>query len=350
MVTRSLDDVSPAVPVEPPAVPVAEVRRAAPPRRTGVLRYVLGRLLWLVGTLAVTSVLVFVATQALPGDPARAILGRSASPEKVAALRAELGLDQSLLRQYWDWLSGVLTGDFGLSLASREPVTTAIGTKLTNSIVLVAVTTVIAVPLSTAVGALAAVRPGGWLDRVVNVVSLVLAALPEFVVGIAVIALLATGVMHAFPATSIVYGGGVLTDPVVLVLPTLTLVLIVFPYLMRLVRASMTEVLDSDYIFTARLRGIGGGRLLFRHALPNVAGPVIQALVIVLVYLISGVVLVEAVFGYPGIGLALVEAVRLRDLPVIQALAIGIAAFYLCLNLVADLATMALTPKMRAAR
>lgn len=322
-----------------------------PPRpKSSVPRYLLNRFLWLIGTLVVTSVLVFVATQALPGDPARAILGRSASPEKLAALRTELGLDRSLLHQYWAWLSGILTGDFGTSLSSREPVTSAVGDRLTNSAVLVALTTVIAVPLATAAGAIAAARPGGWMDRLVNVASLLLAALPEFVVGIAVIVVLSTGLLHSFPATSIVYGGSVLTDPIVLILPTLTLVLIVFPYLMRLVRASMTEVLESDYVFTARLRGVGGARLLFRHALPNVAAPVIQALVIVMVYLVSGIVLVEAVFGFPGIGLALVEAVRIRDLPVIQALAIGIAAFYLLLNVLADLATLALTPRMRVAR
>jgi peptide/nickel transport system permease protein len=185
----------------------------------------------------------------------------------------------------------------------------------------------------------------------VNGVTLVVVALPEFVVGILLIAVLATSVFSLLPAVSLVSGGGgVLTDPKVIVLPAMTLVILVTPYLLRLARASAREVFDSEYVRAARLRGVSGRRLLLRHVLPNALPPTLQATVLVLVYMLGGVVIVETVFNCPGVGLALVEAVRGRDLPVIQSLALLIAGFYLLLTMLADIATVVLTPRLRTAR
>lgn len=305
---------------------------------------------WLLITLFVVSVLVFLATQALPGDPARAILGRSADESRLQLLRDRLGLDKPLVEQYTSWFGGVLRGDLGESPINGAPVTTAISSRVTNSLWMMLLVTVVVVPLSVAVALIAARRPDGILDRVVNLSSMAIAALPEFVVGIVVVAVFATSVFHWFPAVSVTYGSdSVMSDPKVMVLPALTLAILISPYLIRLMRASATEVLESDYIRTATLRGVVGRRLLVRHALPNIAPPLMQAVVLTTVYLVGGVVIVETVFNYPGMGLALVEAVRLRDMPTIQALALIIAGLYLVLTTVADVFTVLVTPKMRTA-
>lgn len=321
-------------------------------RRLGPLtRMILLRLVWLVGTLWLISVLVFLATQALPGDPARAILGITATPERVEIMRRQLGLDRPLIEQYGSWLGGLVRGDLGESALNGVPVSELISARVANSMWLMIAVTAISVPLSIALALAAARREGGLLDRSINIVSMAVAALPEFVAGIAVVALFATTVFQWFPAVSVLYGSSsVLSTPKVIVLPAVTLTVLVVPYLLRLIRASAIEVLDSEYIRAATLRGVGGWRLLVRHALPNVAPPMLQAIVLVVVYLVGGVVIVETVFNYPGMGLALVEAVRQRDLPIIQALVLVIAGVYLVLTAVADVLTVVLTPKMRTAR
>jgi peptide/nickel transport system permease protein len=309
------------------------------------------RLFWLVATLFGISVLIFLATHALPGDPAEAIIGRAGDGKRLETLRQELGLDRPLSDQYLSWLGGVLHGDFGQSAVNDVSVWSLIQPRILNSFALLGLAALIAVPLSVLIALTAASRPGGLLDRAVDGVSLVVAALPEFVVAIALIATFSTSVFHWFPAVSIVSGGGsALSEPQVLVLPAVTLAVLVMPYLVRLARASATEVFDSEYIRAARLRGVGGSRLLWRHVLPNAAPPTVQATVLVLVYLLGGSVIVETVFAFPGIGLQLVDAVRGRDLPIIQSLALLIAAFYLVLTTVADLATIALTPRLRNGR
>jgi peptide/nickel transport system permease protein len=320
-------------------------------RSRPIARFVLARLAWLVGTLLLISVLVFLATQALPGDPVKAILGNSATPERTEILRKQLGLDRPVSEQYFSWLKGVLHGDLGTSVISGRPVTDVISGRVANSFWLMLLVCIVAIPLSVGLALTVARRQGRALDRAVNVSTMAFAALPEFVVGIGMVYLFATGVFHVLPAVSVIYGSeSVLSDPKVLVLPALTLIVLVVPYLLRLVRASALEVLESEYIRSAHLRGVRGRRLLTRHALPNVAPPMLQAIVLVVVYLVGGVVIVEAVFNFPGMGLALIEAVRLRDLPLIQALVLIIAALYLLLTAAADIATMLLTPKARTVR
>jgi peptide/nickel transport system permease protein len=316
-------------------------------RQGGIVAFILRRLLLGVVVMFLVSVLVFVATQAL-GDPARAILGRNATPEALSALQRELNLDQSVLGQYVSWITGLLHGSLGTSLAAQQSVGTLLGPRLVNSGVLVLCAAVISIPLSVAIGSWAALRREKAFDNVSSNLMLVLAAIPEFVVAVALVILFATTVLHWLPAISpIPPGGHPWDDPKILILPVTTLVIAVAPYVARIMRASMIEVLESDYVEMARLKGLPERTVLIRHALPNAIGPVFQVIAINLAYLAGGVVVVEYVFNYPGIGSALQDAVVNHDLPVVQALAMLIAAVYVGLNLLADIATILVTPRLR---
>lgn len=317
-------------------------------RSGGVFGFVVRRLLLGLIVLLMVSIVVFAATQALPGDPARAILGRSATPASLAALRLKLHLDQPVFGQYWTWLTGLLRGNLGTSLAAQEPVTTLLGPKLVNSSVLVAVSAIVSIPLSIAIGSWAAFRREKIFDTLSSNLLLVLAALPEFVVAVVLVLLLATNVSRLLPSISLIPpGSGPWNFPSELVLPILTLVIAVAPYVARIMRASMIEVLESDYIEMARLKGLPERTVLIRHALPNALGPVFQVIALNLAYLAGGIVVVETVFNYSGIGWGLQEAVVNHDMPVVQALAMLIAAVYVVLNLLADVATIMVTPRLR---
>jgi peptide/nickel transport system permease protein len=293
------------------------------------------------------SLLVFVSTQAL-GDPARAILGRNATPAALKALQKQLNLNQSVVGQYLSWITGVLHGSFGKSLAAQESVGKLLGPRLVNSGVLVLCAAVISVPLSIAIGSWAALRREKAFDNISSNLMLVLAAIPEFVVAVLLVIVFATTVFHWLPAISpIPPGAHPWTDLTIQVLPVTTLVFAVAPYVARIMRASMIEVLESDYVEMARLKGLPERTVLVRHALPNAIGPVFQVIAINLAYLAGGVVVVEYVFNYPGIGSALQDAVVNHDLPVVQALAMLIAAVYVGLNLLADIATILVTPRLR---
>ncbi len=314
----------------------------------GVWGFILRRLLLGIVVLILVSILVFLATQALPGDPARAILGRSATPASLAALRRQLHLDQPVFSQYWTWVTGLVQGNLGTSLAAQEPVSTLLAPRLVNSAVLVALAAVLSIPLSIAIGAWAALKREKVFDQTTSNLLLVLAALPEFVVGVVLVILLATTVSHVLPAISTVPPGArPWNNWVALVLPTITLVIAVAPYVARIMRASMIEVLESDYVEMARLKGLPERTVLIRHALPNALGPVFQVIALNLAYLAGGIIVIEIVFNYTGIGGAIQEAVLNHDLPVIQALAMLIAAVYVILNLLADVATILVTPKLR---
>jgi peptide/nickel transport system permease protein len=313
-----------------------------------VRRTVIRRILWGLLTLWVASLLVFAATLALPGDPATAILGREATPERLAAVRENLHLDQSALSQYVHWLGGVLTLDPGTSIVSQKPVTEVLSDRLVNTLWLTLVAGLVSIPLSIGLGVLMAVRRDGLTDHGFSTATLVLAALPPFVIGIGTVVLFATQVFTWFPGVSLVPPGSSVWDsPDVLVLPALTLCLVVIPYVSRVMRGSMVEVLESDYITMARLKGIPERRVIWRHAVPNAIAPAIQAVALALAYMAGGIVVIEFVFNYPGIGTALVDGVRNRDMPVVQFIVMLIAAVYVLLNLAADLATIVDTPKLR---
>ncbi len=315
----------------------------------GITGFVLRRVLLGVVTLLLVSLVVFAATQALPSDPARAILGRTSTPESVATLRKQLDLNHSAVYQYTHWLGRFVTGDLGKSLAARgEPVTKVLGKRLENSTFLVFLAAVFSVPLSILIGVIAARRRDSPLDHALSLSVLGLAALPEFVVGIVLVLLLATSVLHWLPAVSLIPPDDAPWQHVKeLVLPTVTLVLAVSPYVARIMRASMVEVLESDFVEMARLKGMPERHVLWRHAVPNAIAPAIQVIALNLAYLAGGIVVVEFVFAYPGIGSAFVDAVANRDLPIVQALAVVIAAAYVVFNLLADIATILVSPRLR---
>ncbi|MGH3241485.1 MAG: ABC transporter permease [Spirillospora sp.] len=315
------------------------------------------RWLWLVRRLLLgaavvllVSVLVFFATQVLPGDAARAALGREATPDRVAALRAELGLDKPLLQQYFSWLGGILSGDPGESLVTKEKVATLVGDRIVNSAVLVLISAAIVVPLSVLVGALT----GSWrdrpADRVMLVVTLGLTALPEFIIALLLVILFATSVFHLLPGTVLLAPGqSPFSDMEQLVLPVVALVLGVLPYLARLVRGSVIDAYESEYVRTARLKGVPERVVLRRHVLPNALVPAIQGTALALAYLTGGILVIEQVFNYPGLGSALVDAVNNRDVPVIQLICLLFAASYVVFNLLGDVLTVYVTPRLRTA-
>jgi len=318
-------------------------------RLGGIAGFVVRRLLLGVLVLFLVSLVVFAATQALPGDPARSILGRTATPASLNALREQLGLGGSALSQYVDWITGLLHGDAGNSLAAQEPVSDLLGDKVVNSAFLVFCAGIISIPISIAIGSYAALKRDRAFDVTSSVSTLVFAALPEFVTGIALVVIFSTNVFTGFlPAITIIPPGARPWDDMkAMILPTATLVLAVTPYVVRIMRASMIEVLESDYVEMARLKGLPERTVMIRHALPNALGPTFQVIAINLAYLAGGVIVVEYVFNYAGIGGALTNAVSTQDIPVVQALAMLIAAIYVVLNLLADIATILVTPRLR---
>jgi peptide/nickel transport system permease protein len=314
-------------------------------RRFLVRRILLGLL-----TLFLVSVVVFAATQALPGNAARAILGRDATPQRIAALTAQLHLNQSVFSQYTHWLGGIVTGNLGTSAATEQPVSQLLSGRLANSAFLVLLAAVVAIPLSISFGVWMAMRRDGPVDVIGSTVSLVLAALPEFVIAIGLVLLLATSVFHVLPAVSLIPPGDHAWQHLnVVILPAAALVLAVTPYISRIMRGSMIEVLESDYVTMARLKGLPERTVIWRHAVPNAIVPAIQVSALQLAWMAGGVVVVEFVFSYPGVGGALVDSVGNRDIPVVQALTLIIAAVYVVLNLLADVATIMVTPRLRTA-
>jgi peptide/nickel transport system permease protein len=313
-------------------------------------RFLVRRIVLGVLTLLLVSVVVFAATQALPGDAARAALGQEATPERYEALRQQLNLDRPLVSQFLQWVGGIATGDLGESSSTQEPVSGLISGRLANSAFLVLVAALIALPLSVALGVLSAVRRDSMLDHGLSGVTLMLAALPEFVIGILLVLFFATSVFPVLPAVSLLPPDTVpWSDPAMLVLPAATLVLAVTPYISRIMRGAMIEILESEYIVMARLKGLPPRTIIWRHAVPNAIVPAIQVSAINLAWMAGGVVVVEFVFSFPGIGVALVDAVNHRDVTVVQALTLMIAGAYVLLNVLADTASIMLTPKLRRA-
>jgi peptide/nickel transport system permease protein len=314
----------------------------------GVLRFIARRLALGLLTLLVVSLVVFTATQLLPSDPATAILGRDANEASVSALRLKLGLQHSAFYQYTHWLKGMVTGDPGDSFAANVPILSFLRDRVVNSLFLLVLASVISIPLSLWLGAYSARKRDSTFDNITSNSMLGLASLPEFVVGIILVQLFSLRLFHLLPAVSAIdIGEGPWTDMKGIILPTATLVVGSVPYISRVVRASMIEVLESDYVEMARLKGAPEKIVLRRHALPNSLGPVFQVIALNVAYFAAGVIVVEALFNYPGIGGALRDAVRVRDIPVIQFLVMVLAAVYVVTNLAADVATVLVTPRLR---
>ncbi len=300
-------------------------------------------------TLFLVSVVVFVATQALPGDTARAILGReAANVERYEALKEQLGLNKPMTEQYLSWLGGVVTGDFGNSLAQDAPVTDLIGRRVLNSFILVFIAALVSVPVSLLLGSLTALRRDSKFDVTVTIGSLGMAALPEFVIGIILILLFATQVFKVLPSVSNVDSSVPIAQQLdMFILPALTLTLAVAPYITRILRASTIEVLESEYVMMARLKGLPERIVLNRHAVPNALAPALQVTALNLAWLAGGVVVVEYLFAFPGIGSLLVDSVANRDMPMVQAITLIIAAVYVVANLTADILTILVSPRLR---
>ena len=297
------------------------------------------------------SVLIFLATQTLPGDPAVQILGHTATPEQLDELRKQLGLDQPLLDQYLTWLGNVLTGSLGESLTSPQSVSSLLVDRGLASLALVLSSALIAIPLAILLGTFGAMRRDRPLDHATQGIFLVLTALPEFVIGLGLLILLGTTVFTLLPPVALIpSGGAAFSHPRELALPVITLVLAVLPYLTRLQRAAMIDVLESDFVQMARLKGLPERTVVRRHALRNSLVPVVQGSALTLIYLTGGIVAIEYLFAYPGLGSALTTAVAGRDLPVVQAIVLLLASVYVIVNLVADLLTVLLVPRLRTQR
>ncbi len=329
-----------------PVHPVIPGRAAHPIARLVRRRTALG-----VVTLFLVSVAVFAATEVLPGNAAYAVLGRNANPAAVRRLEFQLHLNRPAADQYWTWLSGLLTGRLGNSLANGQPVWALAEPRLVNSAVLVLISGLIGSVAGVVLGAAAALRKDGWFDHVSSVAALAVTSLPEFVVAIGLIIAFSTVILHVLPAVSLLPPGSYAwNSPELLILPVATLVIVIVPYIMRMMRAAMIESLESDYVEMARLKGVPEWRIVLVHALPNAIAPTIQVIGLNFLYLAGGIVVVEYVFNFPGIGQELVYAVDARDIPVIQFVVVVLAAFYVFANIVADTVTLMATPRRRIAR
>jgi len=301
-------------------------------------------------TLVVVSALIFAVTEWLPGDIATNILGQSATPENVAAIRAELGLDRPAHVRYVEWLRDAINGDLGTSLANKRPVATVIGPRLWNTLFLAAYAAVIAVPLSVFLGILAAIYRNSIYDRLVNVGTLAAISMPEFFVGYILILYLAVQ-FRWFPAIATFKPEqSFIQHLYATFLPMLTLVLVVIAHMMRMTRTSVLAVMASPYIEMALLKGLPKSRIVVRHALPNALAPIINVIALNLAYLIVGVVVVEAVFTYNGLGRLMVDAVSKRDVPVVQACGLIFAVVFIGLNMIADVLSILSNPRLRHPR
>jgi peptide/nickel transport system permease protein len=301
-------------------------------------------------TIWAAEVVIFVATEILPGDVATAVLGQSATPQAIANLRAELDLDRPAALRYFDWLSGFVQGDLGNSLANRRPITDVIGQRLLNTLFLASVAAVIAVPLAILLGLLAALYRETWFDKTVSTTTLAAISMPEFLIGYLLIFLLAVQV-QVFPSLARIHGGMDLGQRLYAVaLPAITLTAVVVAHMMRMTRASIINVLSSPFVEMAELKGVPRSAIIFRHALPNALSPIINVVVLNLAYLVVGVIVVEVVFVYPGIGQLMVVGVAKRDVPLVQACGLIFAVTYVGLNLLADILSVLANPRLRHPR
>jgi peptide/nickel transport system permease protein len=297
--------------------------------------------------LLAASVLIFVGTQILPGDVAQSILGQSATPQSLANLRAELGLDVPAPMRYINWLTGILHGDLGTALTNGQDIASAMGKRLGNTLFLASCAAVIAVPAAILLGLIAVRYQGRWPDRVISTITLATVSVPEFLLGYIAVYFLSVQ-LQWFPSLATVYDGMTLGEKLYAVsMPVLVLVLVVLGHMMRMTRAAILNVMQSAYVETAELKGLRKFTIIARHAFPNAIAPVVNVVMINLAYLVVGVVVVEVVFVYPGMGQYLVDHVSKRDVPVVQACGLVFAAVYIGLNLVADVVSILANPRLR---
>jgi len=315
-----------------------------------MLVLIIRRLILALITLFIISLIVFIGVEALPGDSATGYLGQLATPESLAALREEFGLNDPVVQRYFDWLGDILKGDLGVSMVKRKPVAELIGNRFRNTIVLAMAAALVGIPLAIVLGVIAGLMRDKWPDILVSTASIIAMTLPGFVTATLLIYVFAIR-LEMFPAITLLPTN----VPVVellpnIVLPIITLTLIMVAHILRLVRTNMIDVMTSDYVQMARLKGVPTRQIVFKHALPNAMLPTINVVALTLAWLLGGVAIIETVFNYPGIGKLMIGAITDRDFALVQGIAIILSAVFIALNLIADLLSMILNPKLRTAR
>ena len=315
-----------------------------------ILKFVAQRIVLGLVLLIAASVMIFAGTQILPGDVAQSILGQSATPQALANLRAELGLNEPVVSRYFAWLFGALQGDLGTALTNGQDIAEAMGRRLGNTLFLAGWAALISVPLAITLGLIAVRYAGKWPDKLISAVTLTTVSIPEFLLGYIVMFYLAVQ-LRLFPSVSTVYDGMPLLDKLnAIALPVMVLVMVVLGHMMRMTRAAILNVMQSAYIETAELKGLRPFTIIRKHAFPNAIAPVVNVVMLNMAYLVVGVVVVEVVFVYPGMGQYLVDHVAKRDVPVVQACGLVFAAVYIGLNMLADVIAILANPRLRHPR
>jgi len=298
-------------------------------------------------TLIVVSIIVFLLTGVLPGDVAQIILGQSATPETLAALRAKLGMDLPGYIRYFNWLGNMASGDLGIAKAGGATISSLIGARIGNTMMVAGIVALISIPISIVLGLWAAMHPGTWLDRIVTFGTLSLISVPEFFIGVVMILILAVN-LDWLPATAYLSNDASFYELIrALAMPVITLVIVVSAQMIRMTRAGILNVMNSPYIEMAILKGVPRRRIILRHAFFNAIGPIVNVIALNLAYLVSGVVIVETIFAYPGLAKLMIDGVQTRDLPLVQACAMIFCGTYVILILTADIASILSNPRLR---
>ncbi|RED54373.1 ABC transporter permease [Aestuariispira insulae] len=312
-----------------------------------LIRMIAQRLALGIVLLFAISLVIFIGTEMLPGDVAQSILGQSATEQSLANLREELGLNQPAYVRYLDWVGGILQGDLGTSLTNKQDIGSMIGTRLGNTFFLASVAAVMSVPLAVLLGMIAVHYKDGFIDKAISMSTLGAISLPEFFIGYLLIYFVAVQ-LGWFPSNALVHSGMSLMEKLYAVaLPATTLTLVVLAHMMRMTRAAILNVMSSAYVETAELKGLSSFKIIFHHAFPNAIAPIITVVMLNLGYLVVGVVVVEVIFVYPGMGQLMVDHVIKRDMPVVQACGLIFAATYILLNMTADILAIIANPRLR---
>jgi len=314
---------------------------------SGLLRLVAQRIVLGIILLVAVSVLIFVGTQILPGDVAQSILGQSATPQAVANLRAQLGLDQPAYIRYFQWLGGLLQGNLGNALSNGQPIGPEIAMRLKNTLFLAFWAAAVSIPLSILLGLIAVRHKNGFIDKLISASTLATISLPEFFIGYLLIYFIAVK-LQWFTSVSTVYPDMPFLQRMnAIALPAATLTLVVLAQMMRMTRAAILNVMQSAYVETAELKGLTQFEIIWKHAFPNAIAPIINVIMLNLAYLVVGVVVIEVIFVYPGMGQYLVDHVAKRDVPVVQDCGLIFAAVYIALNMLADIFSILSNPRLR---
>lgn len=301
-------------------------------------------------TLFIISIIIFIGVEALPGDAATAYLGQSATPESLSALREEFGLNIPAYQRYFNWLGDMLRGDLGDSMARRKPVSEIIGNQFRNTVVLAVAAAVVGIPLAIVLGVFTGLTRDRWPDVLVSMLAIIGMTLPGFVTATVLIYVFAIR-LEMFPAIALVATDAPISEILPnIILPIITLTFIMVAHILRLVRTNMIDVMVSNYVQMARLKGVPALKIVFQHALPNAMLPSINVIALTIAWLLGGVAIIETVFNYPGIGKLLINAIGDRDLALVQGIAIILASIYIGVNLIADLLALVLNPRLRTSR